>query len=262
MKKLYIIKIGENVINEEEKLYNFLLDYSHFRGNKILIHGGSKTANEICLKLGIEPVIANGRRVTNEGALKVATMVYAGLINKSIVAQLQSHGCNSIGLCGADANIIPAIKKSKGDKGLVGDIDNKNIHVNLIKQLLDLDLSPVIASITHDKMGNLLHTNADIIASEMAVAFTLLYEVHLIYCFEKKGVLKDLQNDNSVIPNITAENYQQLKRDGIIAEEMIPKLDNAFSALERNVKSVRICSSNKLLNIINSPERIGTELCV
>lgn len=194
--------------------------------------------------------------------LKVSAMVYAGLINKTIVAKLQLHGCNAIGLSGVDGNIMPGTKRSRGGYSADGIIHSEKMQIQIIKSLLDLDLSPVIAPITHDQKGNLLNADADGIASEIAVSFTELYEVHLIYCFEKRGVLKDIKNDNSVIPNITAENYQELKKEGIIAESMIPKLDTAFKALERNVKSVRICSANKLLNIINSPERVGTELYV
>jgi acetylglutamate kinase len=264
MKKLYVIKVGGNIIDDQERLRNFLLDFSHIRGNKILVHGGGKTASDLSLKLGVEPIIENGRRVTDKESLKVITMVYAGLINKNMVAWLQSFNCNAIGLSGPDANIIPAIKRvgGKTNFGFVGDIDQSTIQAPVLKTLIEIGLTPVISPITHDSKGGLLNTNADTIASEVATSLSKFYQVHLIYCFEKKGVLKNIMDEQSIIPQITADNYKTLKTEGAIADGMIPKLDSAFNALNRGVKSVRICNADKLLNLINSPEIIGTELCV
>ncbi|MBA3900520.1 MAG: acetylglutamate kinase [Bacteroidetes bacterium] len=264
MKKLYVIKVGGNIIDDQVRLKNFLLDFSHIRGNKILVHGGGKTVNDLSRRLGIEPVIEHGRRVTDEETLKIITMVYAGLINKNIVAWLQSYSCNAIGLSGPDANIIPAIKRRAGDFdfGFAGDIDQSTIQAPVLKTLIEIGLTPVLSPVTHDQRGGLLNTNADTIASEVATALSRFYNVSLIYCFEKKGVLKNINDEHSIIPQINSENYTALKNDGVIEKGMIPKLDNAFNALGRGVKSVKICNADKLLNLINSPEIIGTEICV
>jgi acetylglutamate kinase len=261
-KKLFIVKIGGNVIDEQDRLKNFLLDFSHIRGNKILIHGGGKTASDLSRRLGIEPIMENGRRVTDEETLKVITMVYSGLINKNVVAWLQSNNCNAIGLAGPDANLIQATKRPvrEIDYGFAGDINN--VQAPILKTFIEIGLTPVIAPVTHDKKGNLLNTNADTIASEIAAALVKFYDISLVYCFDKKGVLKNVNDDNSIISSINFEQYKQLKADGVIAEGMIPKLDNAFNALQKGVKSVRICSADKLLNLVNSPEVIGTELSV
>jgi acetylglutamate kinase len=263
-KKLYVIKVGGNIIDDQERLRNFMLDFSHIRGNKILIHGGGKTASDLSRKLGIEPIMEKGRRVTDSESLKIITMVYAGLINKNIVAWLQSFKCNAIGLSGPDANIIQAKKRIKGNVnfGFVGDVDHNAIQSQVLKTLIEIGLTPVISPVTHDGMGSLLNTNADTIASEVAISLSKFYEVNLLYCFDKKGVLKNHQDENSIIPQINSENYEVLKNDGSIKEGMIPKLDNAFNALKTGVKSVKICSADKLLNIINSPEIIGTEVLV
>jgi acetylglutamate kinase len=262
MKNLFIIKVGGNVIDEPENLKKFLLDFSHIRGNKILIHGGGKTATDLCQRLDIEPVMVKGRRVTDEETLKVVTMVYAGLINKNVVATLQANSCNAIGLSGPDANIIPAVKREKGetDYGFAGDIVKGQVKVPVLRTLIELGLTPVISPITHDGKGNLLNTNADTIASELASAFAPNYHVQLIYCFDKKGVLKDVNNDKTLIPSMNHEDYEEFKKQGKIHEGMIPKLDNAFDALKKGVKTVRICNASQLLNLINSPEHIGTEL--
>jgi acetylglutamate kinase len=264
MKKLYVVKVGGNIIDDQERRKNFILDFSHLRGNKILIHGGGKTASDLSRKLGVEPQMDNGRRITDEETLKIITMVYGGLINKNIVAWLQSFNCNAIGLSGPDANIIPAVKRMGGDinYGFVGDIDQSTIQAPVLKTLIEIGLTPVISPITHDKRGGLLNTNADTIASEVATALSKFYHVNLVYCFDKKGVMKNVHDDSSLISQINNDNYQQLKREGAIAEGMVPKLDNAFNALRRGVKSVKICNADKLLNLVNSPETVGTEVCV
>ncbi|MDQ3191719.1 MAG: acetylglutamate kinase [Bacteroidota bacterium] len=262
MKKLYIIAISGNIMDDQEKLNNFLLDFSQLRGNKILVHGGGNAANQICEKLDVEPLLTKGKRGSDQNTLKVITMVYAGLINKNIVARLQSNQCNAIGLTGMDANIIPTLTNENDSKGFSGQVDSNTINISVINALLEKELIPVLAPISHDGKGNLTDINPDTLASELAVSFTDLYEVQLIYCFEKKGVLKDISDANSVIPVITLDNYHQLKKEGVIAEGMTPKLDRAFNALDRKVKSVRICAADKLLNTVNSPERVGTELFV
>ncbi|HET6243957.1 MAG: acetylglutamate kinase [Bacteroidetes bacterium] len=258
-KKLYIIAIGGNILDDQDRLNNFLLDFSQIRTNKILVHEGGVMVNEICKKLGVDPEKSHGKKSLDQNASKISAMVYAGLINKSIVARLQANQCNAIGLSGVDANIIPAVKIEENKEGYV---DSETINVSVIAALIENCLIPVIAPISHDGNGNFKNLDPDNVASELAVAFTNLYDVHLIYCFEKKGILKDISDNNSVIPKITLENYNHLKKDGVIAEGMTPKLDKAFSALKRKVLSVRICSVDKLLNTVNSPERVGTELYV
>jgi acetylglutamate kinase len=265
MKKLHVIKIGGNIIDDDTRLRNFLLDFSHLRGHKILVHGGGKTASEISSKLGIETVMNNGRRITDAQTLKVVTMVYAGTINKKIVSCLQSNNCNAIGLSGADANIITAIKRpvKEIDFGFVGDVSEETVNVTNLLMFLEMNMVPVIAPLTHDKKGNLLNTNADNIASALAIAFSkVVPEVKLIYCFDKKGVMKDLNDDSSLIPCINGDNYSLLKSQGTIQKGMVPKLDNAFNAVQKGVSSVRICNAEQLLNTVNTPKKIGTELTV
>src|SRR5690349_979130 len=199
MDKLYIIKIGGNIIDDEKKLSSFLKDFAEISENKILVHGGGKLATQLADKLGVEQKLVDGRRITDQETLKIVTMVYAGYINKNIVAQLQSYDCNAIGLCGADGDAILAHKRNHPviDYGFVGDIDA--INTNLLKSLLEQNISIVFASLTHDQKGQLLNTNADTIAQELAKALSLSYEVHLIYSFEKAGVLLDANDDNTII---------------------------------------------------------------
>lgn len=262
MNKLSIIKIGGNIIDNPSKLEKFLLDFSKLKGLKILVHGGGKIATQISATLGIEAQMVDGRRITDAETLKVVTMVYAGLINKNIVARLQAFNCNSIGLTGADANIIPATKRQSTpiDFGFVGDIDTSDLNADYVKIFLDNGIYPIFAPITHDKKGQLLNTNADTIASSLAVALSKHFETRLMYCFEKKGVLKDINDDDSVISQIESENYQTLKSDGIISQGMIPKIDNAFKAINEGVKSVFICHADELLAIINNGDKKGTEI--
>lgn len=262
MLTIYIIKIGGNVIDDEAKLKKFLADFSLIKENKILIHGGGKIATEISKKLGIETRMVEGRRITDAETLKVVTMVYAGLINKNIVATLQSQNCNAIGLCGADANILPAVKRVHPtiDFGFVGDVSENEIKAKPIQALLGSGLTPVIAPLTHDKKGSLLNTNADTIASSIAVSLAMEADVSLVYCFEKKGVLHDPSNENSVIPEINFNSYQKFKADGIISEGMIPKLDNAFSAIKKGVKKVIICQADTLKDAIRTGTNTGTIL--
>ncbi|HNO70168.1 MAG TPA: acetylglutamate kinase [Bacteroidia bacterium] len=260
MKTVYIIKVGGNVIDEPVVLDKFLSDFSKLNGLKILVHGGGKIATELSKTLGIIPQMLNGRRITDAETLKVVTMVYAGLINKNIVAKLQALKCNAIGLTGADANTIPATKRSveETDYGFVGDIDNFNLAIQSLKLFLDNRMVPVFSAITHDGVGSLLNTNADTIASALATALSKEYETVLLYCFEKKGVLKDVNDNNSVITKISGSDYDRLKQTGIIYQGMIPKLDNAFTAIDNGVKAVYICHADDIISIINKGEQKGT----
>ncbi|MDH5413920.1 MAG: acetylglutamate kinase, partial [Flavobacteriaceae bacterium] len=218
------------------------------KGFKILVHGGGKKATELASHLGLEPKMINGRRITDRENLEVVTMVYAGLINKDIVAQLQKHNCNAIGLSGADANTIKAHKRivKEIDYGFAGDIDHVD-HGN-IKILLDNNFTPIFCAITHNMKGQLLNTNADTIASEVAVALSKEYEVILTYCFEKNGVLKNMNDENSVIRTINSQDYLSLKKDKIIADGMLPKLENCFYALQHGVSKIIIGNPTLIAN--------------
>lgn len=248
MQPLKVIKIGGNVIDQEEKLQAFLTDFASLPGQRVLVHGGGKVATELSRTLGIEPKMVDGRRITDEATLRVVTMVYAGLINKNLVARLQAAGTNALGLTGADANIIPATKRKAGaiDYGFAGDLNPDELNGDMLSRFLELGLTPVVAPITHDRQGHLLNTNADTIAASLAVALARHFEVQLVYCFEKPGVMRDVQDDHSLIHHLTYAGYQQLKEEGVIAAGMIPKLDNAYHALRAGVKTVRICHADQL----------------
>jgi len=292
MKKLFVIKIGGNIIDDENQLSSFLNDFSKIKKNKILVHGGGKIATKISRQLGIEPKMIEGRRITDADTLKVMQMVYGGLINKNIVAQLQSRNCNAIGLSGADGNSILAKKRAPlsfgrgpilsdsvlcrraGPKGLSGESigllprgevdygfagDIVKINEELFFSLLHTGVSPVIAPLTHDGKGQLLNTNADTMASAIAVSLSKLYEVNLIYCFEKSGVLKNIEDENSVIEKINSKEYEQLKGKRIIYKGMIPKLDNAFDAIKQGVKTVMVGHAMDLKKVISN-KKTGTRL--
>jgi acetylglutamate kinase len=238
--KLSVIKIGGNVIENKVELSKFLQLFAGLDGLKILVHGGGKLATQLATKLGIESKIVGGRRITDAETLEVITMVYAGLTNKNIVAQLQANDCNAIGLSGADGNVIQAHKRpvKKIDFGFVGDVDS--INSTMLTKLLDTGLTPVFCAMTHDGNGQLLNTNADTIASELAIGMSELYETTLYYCFEKKGVLMDVADDDSVVEHIDLRTYQRLLKDNIIADGMLPKLENCYHALNKNVSKVCI----------------------
>jgi acetylglutamate kinase len=240
VEKIAIIKIGGNIIDNEENLASFLNAYAAVEGKKILIHGGGKLATKMAADLNIPQQMVDGRRITDAATLKIVTMVYAGYINKNIVAALQAKNIQALGICGADANIIKAHKRihASTDYGFVGDIDV--VDSKQIVQLLEAGLSLVVAPITHDGAGQLLNTNADTMAQAIATAISSIYEVSLVYSFEKKGVLSDIQNNDSVISVINPENYASLKVGGQVNEGMIPKLDNAFEALQKGVSRVII----------------------
>lgn len=250
MDKLYIIKIGGNIIDDEAKLASFLHCFADITVKKILVHGGGKLATRLAEKLGIEQHLVDGRRITDAETLKIVTMVYAGYVNKTIVAQLQANNCNAIGLCGADGDAILAHKRQHPvmDYGFVGDVDA--INSVLIKTLLEQNIAVVFAPITHDQQGQLLNTNADTIAQELAKGMSKLYDVELIYSFEKSGVLLNAEDDSTVIPQIDSVYYQQLKSKQKIFAGMIPKLDNAFAALNSGVNKVIIGKAEQLEQLI------------
>jgi len=257
--KLNIIKIGGNVIDNPRSCKKFLEDFAAFEGSKILIHGGGKVATKIAVKLDVETKMVDGRRITDLPMLEVVTMVYGGLVNKQIVAQLQALGCNAIGLTGADGGVILAKKRAVKDidYGYVGDIEK--VDNKLIDNFLQNNLTPIFAPLTFDKEGNMLNTNADTQASSVAVAMAEQYEVNLIYCFEKKGVLSDPEDDNSVIQKLTPKIYADYKASGAINAGMIPKLDNAFAALQKGVAKVTICHADELNQALTEGTR-GTQI--
>ncbi|MBS1760821.1 MAG: acetylglutamate kinase [Bacteroidetes bacterium] len=250
MDKLFVIKIGGNIIDDELKLSSFLKSFAALKANKILVHGGGKLASRLAEKLAIKQQLVDGRRITDAATLNVVTMVYAGSVNKTIVAQLQANNCNALGLSGADGNIIKAHKRTNAaiDYGFVGDVDL--INVSLLQTFLVNSITPILAPITHDSNGQLLNTNADTIAQEVAKALSKLYQVQLIYSFEKSGVLTDVNDESSVISIINQLNYQNLKSTQKIFAGMIPKLDNAFSALNNGVQKVIIGKAEHLQELI------------
>jgi len=251
MEKLFVIKVGGNVIDDDNNLSSFLKTFASIAGKKILIHGGGKIATKIGDQLGIESKYINGRRITNAETIDVVTMVYGGLLNKKIVAKLQALQCNAIGLTGADANIIPATKrpvtKEGIDFGFVGDVVASQLSAASYQLFLTNGLTPIIAPLTHDGKGQMLNTNADTIASSIAVALSAIYDVRLIYCFEKKGVLENVNDENSIIRLITKDIYQQLKDCNKLFDGILPKIDNAFAAIDSGVKEVLIGHADDLV---------------
>ena len=245
---LKIVKIGGNVIDNPQALTSFLTVFSSIKGPKILVHGGGKSATALAKKTGLEVQMVDGRRITDAATLELITMVYAGKINKTIVAQLQALNCNALGFTGADANTITSEKRpvSTLDYGFVGDV--KNVETSTLELLLNHGVSPVFCALTHDQNGQLLNTNADTIASELAIAFASQFEVELYYCFEKNGVLKDVNDDSSVIEKITASSYKELLHAQVIYAGMLPKLNNCFHALEHQVSKVCIGKPEMLLD--------------
>lgn len=247
--KLHVVKIGGNIIDDPEALNAFLMDFASLQGFKILVHGGGKIATKIALDLGIKTKMVGGRRVTDKQSLEIVTMVYAGWINKSIVATLQSKKCNALGLTGPDGGLIKAKKRNPIpiDFGFVGDI----IEVNGkdLTNLLNLGFSPIFAPITADDEGQLLNTNADTLVQAIAVGLSTYFEVNLIYCFEKLGVLKDQNDENSVIPEINKTSFETFKKEGIITAGMIPKLENALIAISQGINLVRLCHAGHLNNL-------------
>jgi acetylglutamate kinase len=262
MKKLTIIKIGGNIVDHPKKLDTFIQLFVKLDGLKILVHGGGKIATQVSKSLGITSEMIEGRRVTDQETIKVVTMVYAGLVNKSIVAKLQSHNKNAIGLSGADANVIRAHKRivNKGavDYGFVGDIDA--VDCEFLTSLLNNEKIPVIAPITHNGKGQLLNTNADTIASEVAISLSNYFETTLLYAFELPGVMKDINNQDSLIANIKNDEYHDLLDKGIIVEGMIPKMNNCYNAISKGVKEVLIGDALELEALFSKNRTTGTKL--
>lgn len=250
--KLTVVKIGGNVIDNQQACSQFLTDFAQLPSPKILVHGGGKIATQVAEKLGIETLMVEGRRITDKPMLDVVTMVYGGLINKQLVAQLQALCCNAIGLTGADGGLIRSGKRVVGtiDYGYVGDIEA--VAHQSIDALLRANLTPVFAPLTYEASGQMLNTNADTQAQAIATAMASLYEVNLVYCFEKKGVLSNPDNDEAVIAVLNAEAYAQYKAVGVINKGMIPKLDNAFRALAEGVAQVTICHAAQVVEAVVS----------
>ena len=239
-KPITILKIGGNIIDNPMELAHFLTDFSKIEGYKVLVHGGGKSATKLAESMGLVPQMIDGRRVTDAAMLEVAVMIYAGQINKNIVAQLQANSTNAIGFSGADGNLIQSHKRNHPtiNYGFVGDVNQ--VNTPLLETLLLNNLVPVFCAITHDGSGQLLNTNADTIASELAIALSEVFEVTLNYCFEKPGVLFDAEDDASVIENINPELYEKLKAEKAIHSGMIPKLDNCFNSLNKGVQKIKI----------------------
>ena len=246
MEKLTLIKVGGKIVEEEETLRNLLNDFSQVEGCKVLVHGGGRSATKLAAQLGIESKMVGGRRITDVDMLRVVTMVYGGLVNKNIVAGLQALGINALGLTGADMNLMRSDKRPVGevDYGFVGDV--KEVNADLLASLIHQGIVPVLAPLTHDKQGHMLNTNADTIAGEAAKALAKHFEVTLMFCFEKKGVLKDENDDESVIPEIDRTAFEQYVEAGVIQGGMIPKLENSFQAIDAGVKQVIITQASDI----------------
>jgi acetylglutamate kinase len=244
--KLTIVKVGGKIVEEPASLQQLLKDFTAINGLKILVHGGGRSATAIATKLGVESKMVNGRRVTDEAMLEIVTMVYGGLVNKKIVAGLQSLGINAVGLTGADLNYMVSEKRPvrEVDYGYVGDV--KQVNASILADLIGRGVVPVLAPLTHDAKGLLLNTNADTIAAEAAKALTAYFEVTLIYCFEKAGVLRDENDDDSVIAELTPSAFTSLVKEGVIQGGMIPKLENAFASLQAGLNQVVITRADRL----------------
>jgi acetylglutamate kinase len=252
--QLYIIKIGGNCIDDKSVLIPFLSTFSAIKGKKILIHGGGSIATKHAQLLNIQQHFHEGRRITDKQTLDIAVMSYRGLINAEITSILQSMHCNAIGVCGADAGLLKATKRLVNDIdfGFVGDIDEDSINANILRHLLEFPLIPVIAPITYDRFGNLLNTNADTIATMIAITLQKTYDVTLIYCFDKSGVLSDPSDHDSVIESLQRSEYEILQSQGMIQHGMIPKLDNAFHAIESGVKTIILTSPDSLQSEVSN----------
>lgn len=248
MEKLTVIKVGGKIVEEPDSLARLIDDFAKVDGKKILVHGGGRSATKIAADLGIASTMIDGRRVTDLPMLRVVTMVYGGLVNKTIVAALQSRGVNAIGLTGADMDIIRSHRREVRDVdyGFVGDVDR--VDADALARLIDAGVTPVVAPLSHDGHGSMLNTNADTIAQEVARAMARLYDTTLTFCFEKPGVLADENDDSSVITSINPEVYRRLRDEGIVSGGMIPKIDNAFKALSSGVSEVVITRADAIGN--------------
>ncbi len=243
-----MIKVGGKIVEEENTLRQLLKDFAAIEGHKVLVHGGGRSATKLAAELGVETKMVNGRRITDADMLRIVTMVYGGLVNKNIVAKLQALGVNALGLTGADMNLIRSEKRpvKEVDYGYVGDV--KEVNAELLAGLIKQGIVPILAPLTHDKEGHLLNTNADTIAGEAAKALAKYFEVTLMFCFEKKGVLMDENDDESVIPEIDREAFKKYVDEGIIQGGMIPKLENAFQAIDAGVRRVVITQASEINN--------------
>ncbi len=252
--KLTIVKVGGKVVEDPASLQALINDFASLAGRKLLVHGGGRSATRLSERLGIEAKMHEGRRITDKETLEVVTMVYAGLVNKNIVASLQSRHINALGFTGADLNLIRAVKRPVKDidYGFVGDV--VAVQTDVASSLIEQGVVPVVSPITHDGNGQLLNTNADTIASELASALASDFDVHLIYCFEKPGVLENADDDKSVINNLDHQLFKEYQTNGVISDGMIPKLDNGFAALKRGVKTVRITNVEGIIS------QMGTHL--
>ena len=247
MEKITVIKVGGAVVEDEAQLTQLLQDFSAIEGRKVLVHGGGRRATKVAAQLGIETQMVNGRRITDASMLEVVTMVYGGLVNKNVVARLQAQGIDALGLTGADIDVIRSHKrplKNGVDYGFVGDVDRAD--GDKLHTLIEAGIVPVMAPLTHDGMGNILNTNADTIAGETAKALAKHYDVTLVFCFEKKGVLSNPDDDESVIPTITRADFDRYVADGTISGGMIPKIENAFNAIDSGVGRVVITKADSI----------------
>lgn len=262
MQQLLVIKIGGNILDNSSALESFLSDFVAIEQAKILVHGGGKLATELSNKLGIETQLVDGRRITDADTLQVVTMTYAGWINKSVVAKLQEKNCNAIGMSGADAKLFPANKRTvkEIDYGFVGDLNSATVNKAFLNSLIAEKVTPVVAPISADAAGQLLNVNADTVARTIAEAMSESFEVKLIYCFEKSGLLRDVNDDASVIRDISFDTAEQLKQEGIITSGMLPKIDNAMGAIRNGVKEVVIGHTKDILSIAKGEQRFGTSI--
>lgn len=244
--KLTLIKVGGKIVEEEDSLKQLLLDFTKIEGHKILVHGGGRSATKLAERLGIESKMVDGRRITDEQTLQVVTMVYGGLVNKNIVARLQAMDVNALGLTGADMDLVRSQKRPVKDidYGFVGDVTK--VKGDVLKLLIDRGIVPIVAPLSHDGQGQMLNTNADTIAAEVAQAMAAYYDVTLVYCFEKKGVLMDENDDDSVIAQINKDDFKRYVNQGVVQGGMLPKLENAFQSLEKGVKEVVITQASEI----------------
>lgn len=254
---LTIIKVGGKIVENSESLNTLLKDFAAVEGKKLLVHGGGRSATQMAARLGVETKMVDGRRITDEAMLEVVTMVYGGLVNKRIVAGLQALGIDAVGLTGADMNIVLSDKRkvSAVDYGWVGDV--KKVNAEAVATLIESGCCPVVAPLTHDGCGHMLNTNADTMAGEMAKAMAAHYDVTLMFCFEKPGVLADENDDSSLIPTITPAVLDDLKRRGVVSGGMIPKLDNAIACVSAGVESVVITQADRIAD-----PYAGTKICL
>ena len=260
MNTLTVVKIGGGIIDSSSRRQEFLAGFSEIEGAKILVHGGGKVATQVGERLGITPNYFDGRRITDAETLELVTMVYGGLVNKQLVSQLQSVGCNAIGLTGCDGRLISASKRpvKTVDFGFVGDLDAGSVNVSLLQSLIAVGLTPVIAPLTYDGQSGLLNTNADTIAQEIAKAFSKISAVKLIYCFEKTGLLLNAADDSSLISSIGEVQFREFVDSGVVSGGMIPKLENAFAAIKQGVQKVIIGRAEDLSSLISGTA--GTQI--